>query len=356
MKRSLILILAIFCALSVSAQKRKSKSSKKKKASKVVKMSNTVRNTGFTTDTVPSVIAPVVAVGPKKKAIYSIFQESDESKVQREVSLLKDSIKCAPDYPRVKKEDVVFARRIKRDVYFVEEANKFFVPKTADQNLIYVLLNAIKEDRVDAYQTWNDNTNLLGDLINFTDLMKKTDTYAGLADITQAGESPGLRKKSGLRIIEDWYFDRNRSEFKPYIIAIGLIVPSSAQAIDINNLFGAPNMPPNPTKLDDPAVKLGESGSGMVALFYLNYPTIREQLCKVKVFHSSNKLMTYTFDDVFQIRTFHSMIVEDRNADGIKIGDMQDEAGKNLTGLDKLLESDRKKMSLMQYEQDMWSY
>lgn len=356
-KRSIILMLAIICAVTVvTAQSRKkSKYPKKKKTSYSNVKKNSNQNIGFPKDTVPATPVIVEPVKAAKKPIYSIFQQTEENKFNREVELNKDSIKCAPEYPRVKKEDVVFARRLKRDVYFAEESNKFLVPKSAEQNLLYVLLNAIKENKMDAYQTWNDNSNTLIDLINYNDLMKKTDTYAGLADLTQAGESPGLRRKAGLRLIEDWYFDRNRSEFKPYIVAIGLIVPSTAQAVDINNLFGAPNMPPNPTKLDDPAVKVGEAGSGMVALFYVNYPTVREQLCKTKVFHP-NSVINYSFDDIFQLRYFSSLIIEERNADGGRIGDMKDIKGKNMTGLDKLLEADRVKKSLMQYEQDMWSY
>lgn len=355
-KRSIILILALMCTLTfVDAQSRKSKYPKKKKASSSNVKKSPVQNAGFPVDTIPSTAPVSTPVPVAKKPIYSIFQQNDENKVKRERDLNKDSIRCAPEYPRVKKEDVVFARRLKRDIYFAEESNKFLVPKSAEQNLLYVFLNAIKENRMDAYQTWNDNSNTLIDLIGYNDLMKKTDTYAGLADLTQAGESPGLRKKAGLRLIEDWYFDRNRSEFKPYIVAIGLIVPSAAQAVDINNLFGAPNMPPNPTKLDDPSVKVGEVGSGMVALFYVNYPTIREELCKTKVFHP-NSIINYSFDDIFQLRYFSSLIIEERNADGGRIGDMKDEKGKNMTGLDKLLEADRVKKSLMQYEQDMWSY
>lgn len=290
-----------------------------------------------------------------KKPIYSIFQQAEESKTVRELELNTDSITCAPEFPTLKKEDIIFAKRLKRDIYFVEDANNYFVPKSAEKNFLYVLLNGIKENRIDAYQTWNDNTNSLVDVIGYDDLMKKTDTYAGLADLTQAGESPGLRKKAGLRLIEDWYFDKNRGEFKPYIIAIGLIVPSSAQPVVIDNLFGQPGLPPNPTKLDDPSVKVGEVGSGMVALFYVNYPTVRDQLCKVKVFHP-NEMINYSFDDVFQLRYFNSLIIEERNADGSKIGDMKDVDMKNMTGLDKLLEADRVKKSLMQYEQDMWSY
>lgn len=293
------------------------------------------------------------AIKPKVEPIYSIFQKSEESKKLSENAAGKDSIKCAPEYPRVKKDDVIFAKRLKRDIYFVDEANKYLVPKTASKNFLYVLFKAIEEGKIDAYQAWSDNDGKLIEPISFNDLLARTNQLAGIADLTQTGESPGLRAKAGLRIIEDWYFDINRAEFKPYIIALSVIVPSNAAAIDANTLFGAVPGVSNPTKLDDTSVKIGEAGKGMTSLFYVNYPTIRDQICKNFVFHP-NQNIRYSFDDVFQLRFFSSLIVEETNADGIAIGNKKGIDGKDLTGLDKLLEADRIKRSLIQYEQDMW--
>jgi gliding motility associated protien GldN len=290
---------------------------------------------------------------PKVEPIYSIFQKSEENKKKAENIAGKDSIKCAPEYPRVKKDDVIFAKRIKRDIYFIEEANKYLVPKTASKNFLHVLFKAIEDGKIDAYQAWSDNDGKLIEPINFKDLLARTTQLAGIADITQAGESPGLRNKAGIRIIEDWYFDTNRAEFKPYIIALSVIVPTNAAAIDENALFGTITGVPNPTKLDDPSIKIGEVGKGMTSLFYVNYPTIRDQICKSLVFHP-NQNIRYSFDDVFQLRFFSSLIVEETNADGIALGNKKGIDGKDLTGLDKLLEADRIKRSLIQYEQDMW--
>ena len=142
-----------------------------------------------------------------------------------------------------------------------------------------------------------------------------------------------------MRLIEDWYFDTNRSEFKSFIIAIGFIVPGSAST--------SASVP----KLKDPNVKLGAAGEGMIGLFYVNYPTIRNYICKFNVYHPNEKIR-YSFDDVFQLRYFSSLIVEESNPDGYKLANRPDLK----SGLDKLLEADRIKKSLIQYEQDMWQH
>ena len=104
-------------------------------------------------------------------------------------------------------------------------------------------------------------------------------------------------------------------------------------------------------KLKDPNVKLGEAGADMVGLFYVNYPTIRNYICQFNVYHPNEKIR-YSFDDVFQLRYFSSLIIEESNPDGYKLANRPDLK----SGLDKLLEADRIKKSLIQYEQDMWEH
>lgn len=274
---------------------------------------------------------------PKKAPVYSIFQRADSVKVEREKSLNKAEEDCAPELPKVKSDDVIYTKRIKRDVYFVDPTNRYLVPVDTNKNLLTLLLRGISTGKVEAYQTWNDNTGRVEELIDYNNLLTRTDGLAGLGYALQFSDQE-LLSKCGLRIIEDWYFDVNRSEFKPFIVAVGLIAPSSAAA-SINPLG----------KLKDPNVILGEAGGGMVGLFYLNYPTIRDFLCKHHVFHQNDKVR-YSFDDIFQLRFFSSLIIEEANADGYKLADRPDLK----TGLDKLLEADRIKKSLIQYEQDMW--
>lgn len=275
---------------------------------------------------------------PKVMPIYSIFQKSDSVKLAREKDLGKAPVNCAPELPRVKSDDVIFAKRLTRDIYFADPANRYLTPVDTNRNFLTILLRGLSTEKIEAYQTWNPSTGRVEELIDYNTLLTKSDASAGLGFPLQFSDQE-LLAKCGLRIIEDWYFDTNRSEFKSFIIAIGFIVPGSAAS--------SASVP----KLKDPNVQLGEAGQGMIGLFYVNYPTIRNYICKFNVYHPNEKIR-YSFDDVFQLRYFSSLIIEESNPDGYKLANRPDLK----SGLDKLLEADRIKRSLIQYEQDMWEH
>lgn len=275
---------------------------------------------------------------PKVMPIYSIFQKSEAEKVTREKNLGKTPINCAPELPRVKSDDVIFAKRLTRDIYFADPTNRYLTPVDTNRNFLNVLLRGISTGDIEAYQTWNPSTGRVEELIDYNTLLTKSDASAGLGFPLQFSDQE-LLAKCGLRIIEDWYFDTNRAEFKSFVVAIGMIVPGAASS--------SASVP----KLKDPNVKLGEAGQGMIGLFYVNYPTIRNYICKFNVYHPNEKIR-YSFDDVFQLRYFSSLIIQESNPDDRKIADLPGLK----SGLDKLLEADRIKKSLIQYEQDMWEH
>jgi hypothetical protein len=273
---------------------------------------------------------------PKVAPIYSIFQKSDADKALREKSLTKTDKNCAPALPNVKSDDVIFAKRLTRDIYFADMANRYLTPVDTNRNFLTILLRGIATQKIEAYQTWNPSTGKIEELIDYNSLLNKSDASAGLGFPLQFADQESLAK-CGLRIVEDWYFDTNRAEFKSFIIAIGFIVPGSAANSSMS------------PKLKDPSVKLGEAGEGMVSLFYVNYPTVRNYICQFTVYHPNEKIR-YSFDDIFQLRYFSSLIIEESNPDGYKLANRPDLK----SGLDKLLEADRIKKSLIQYEQDLW--
>jgi gliding motility associated protien GldN len=275
---------------------------------------------------------------PKVMPIYSIFQKSEAEKTLREKDLGKSAKNCAPALPNVKSDDVIFAKRITRELYFVDPANRYLAPVDSNRNFVTLLLRGISTGKIDAYQTWNPNTGRVEELIEYDKLLNKTESQIGLGFPQQFTEQE-LLAKCGLRVVEDWYFDTNRAEFKAFIIAIGFIFPSSA-----TNSSSVP-------KLKDASVKLGETGGGMTSAFWVNYPTIRNYICQFNVYHPNEKIK-YSFDDAFQLRYFSSLIVQESNPDDYKLANRPDLK----SGLDKLLEADRIKKSLIQYEQDMWQH
>lgn len=273
--------------------------------------------------------------------IYTIFQKSEEAKTQREDSLGKSQKECAPALPKVRSDDIIFAKRITRDIYFADPANRFLVPSVMDRNLIDILMKGIQNNDITAYQVYDASVNKLKEPIDtasnaFTSLI---DTKVGQFTPRQYGDMKVLSKMC-LRVVEDWYFDTNRSEFKSFIFAIGLMYAGNDILLPLKS---------DDKDLANPSIKLGEAGAGMTPLFWVNYPTIRDYLCKFRVYNQNEKIR-YSFDDVFQLRYFSSLIIEESNPDGYKLAERPDLK----SGLDKLLEADRIKRSLIQFEQNMW--
>ncbi|MBD3749923.1 MAG: gliding motility protein GldN [Sphingobacteriales bacterium] len=273
--------------------------------------------------------------------IYSIFQKAEEAKTQREDSLGKSQKECAPALPKVRSDDIIFAKRITRDIYFADPANRFLVPSVMDRNLIDILMKGIRNNDITAYQSYDASANKLQEPIDPTLIDTLINTQIGQFTSRQYGDMKGLSKLC-LRIVEDWYFDTNRSEFKSFIFAVGLMYAGR------NVLLGIPKNDAS-KDLSNPGIKLGEAGAGMSPLFWVNYPTIRDYLCKFRVYNQNEKIR-YSFDDVFQLRYFSSLIIEESNPDGYKLAERPDLK----SGLDKLLEADRIKRSLIQFEQNMW--
>src|SRR6476659_2058368 len=93
--------------------------------------------------------------------IYSIFQSAEQDKLKREDSLGKAQKKCAPPLPKVRSDDVIFAKRITRDIYFADPANRYMVPSVMDRNLISILVDRINNHEITAYQTYDASINKL---------------------------------------------------------------------------------------------------------------------------------------------------------------------------------------------------
>lgn len=128
------------------------------------------------------------------------------------------------------------------------------------------------------------------------------------------------------RIMEDWIFDYNYSDFRARIIAI------------------APLWRP----ITESGIELGET-----ALFWLKMDDLRPLLANEEVFNTKNDAARISFDHWFQMRQFNSYIVKESNMYDLDIAfyeEFRDD------GVASLLESDRIKNDLFILEHDLWEY
>ena len=85
-------------------------------------------------------------------------------------------------------------------------------------------------------------------------------------------------------------------------------------------------------------------------LFWVDYGEFRDILAKQQVYNFQNDALRMSLDDVFLKRFFSSRIMRETNPyDNRSIQSYT-------TGIDAVLESDRIKNEIFNYEQDLWEY
>ena len=123
-----------------------------------------------------------------------------------------------------------------------------------------------------------------------------------------------------------WYFDKRQGELKYRLLGIAPVAP------DVNFI-------------DDEEPDL-------VPLFWVFYPHAREILHTAKAFNRKNTHRPISFDHLLNSRRFSSVIYKEDNEQG----DRKVEDYINDNALLQLLESQRIKESIRDFEQDMWNY
>ena len=126
-----------------------------------------------------------------------------------------------------------------------------------------------------------------------------------------------------------WYFDKRQGELKYRILAIAPAAP------DVNFIDS-----------DDEANKVP------IPMFWVFFPEVRDILHDAKSFNNQNSARPISFDHLLNSRRFHGMIYKEENV-------YQDREVKEYiteNALMQLLESERIKDRIRNFEQDMWSY
>lgn len=130
------------------------------------------------------------------------------------------------------------------------------------------------------------------------------------------------------KIVGTWYFDKRQGEMKYRILGI---CPMAVDAL---------------TKLRQ------GSEAEPIELFWVFYPGARDILHKAKAFNEKNSAMPITFDHLLNSRRFTAVIVKEENVYGDRL---IEEYMKDNSQM-QLLEAERIKDKIRNFEQDMWNY
>jgi gliding motility associated protien GldN len=123
-----------------------------------------------------------------------------------------------------------------------------------------------------------------------------------------------------------WYFDKRQSELKYRLIGICPVSPE--------------------------AKEIGAENQDFIELFWVYFPAVREILHDAKAFNNRNSAMPVTFDDLLNSRRFNGEIYKEENV----YGDREIAEYMRENSQMQLIESERVKDKIRDFEQDMWNY
>ena len=284
-------------------------------------------------------------------------------------------------YAPIRQTDVAFSKRIWREIDLREKMNQAFASPKA--RLMDILVEAIQNGELTAYDPTPTKNDPNGD--SFKNILPIDQVMARLGGdsvlVEQYNENNEVvgshyekRDWSGeqvlkFRIKEDWIFDKQRAVFEPRIIGIAPLITPQIPGVDAFDT--APTAPSNQDPFDPFAVPSEEtSNSNQVEqpdlntipvsnfgpqveatpAFWIYFPEARHVLVNKEVVNRNNDATGLSYDDVFIKRLFNSYIIKQSNAEDLRIKDYIND------DIDRLLESERIKKALMDYEQDLWSY
>ena len=131
---------------------------------------------------------------------------------------------------------------------------------------------------------------------------------------------------TGYMIKGYWYFDKRQGEMKYRLQGICPIAPEARDT--------------------------GKEGAQPIELFWIYFPAAREVLDQAFAFNDKNSSMPISFDNLLNSRRFNAVIFQEENV----FGDRRIDSYLKDNAQMELLESERIKDKIRNFEQDMWNY
>ena len=232
-------------------------------------------------------------------------------------------------YDYVREADVFWAKRIWRVIDVREKRNLPF--KYPQQSLAEIIHTAAKNGELTVYDNNAINADQFKQVLSVDDVKKlgqKRDTVMQINPVTLEEESVVQStdfdplKVVKYKIKEDWFFDDKTSTQMCRIIGIAPVM----EDYDASGNY-----------------------RGDMTMYWVYYPDLRPILAKYEVFNPNNDAVRLSWEDLFEARMFESYISKESNVHDRNIQEYA-------TGIDGLLESDKIKQKMFEFEHDLWNY
>lgn len=261
---------------------------------------------------------------------YAFFSETNTRKGAKQ--------KMPLAYENIREEDAMFSEFIWEEIDAREKINRSFIyqsyEETGDQRFFAILMRAIEKDGVVPFSAIDDRFTTPISIDEVNSMLKgslDTQLVQSVLDpnvydttvIYNTNLAPNPDSIYTYRLKEQWIFDSKTSKMYCRIIGIAPIA-----AIQINNKV----------------VKR--------PLFWIYYPEIRASLAKSEVYNPKNISNRITWEELFESRYFNAYIVKSTldNYNDKMLNSIFKDPTK------RLLEGDKIRQRIFDYEQNRWVY
>lgn len=242
-------------------------------------------------------------------------------------------------YENIREDDAVFVVRVWREIDAREKINLPFryaaVEDNGSQRFISILLKAIKDGDVTAFS---------GDDDRFTTPITADEAmsaFGGGSDTVKVYDDEGnvkgyqVRPKATdpdsiykFRLKEEWVFDKESSRLFIRILGVAPVIPYKLSTGDIIANSDRP-------------------------VWWVYYPDLRQTLSKYDVYNPKNLSGGMTWEELFESRMFSSYIVKSTidNPFDLPLSSVYPD-----NTLFRLLQGEKIKDKIFNYEQSLWSY
>ncbi len=240
------------------------------------------------------------------------------------------------NYTPLREADVTWEKRVWRIIDLREKTNQPFyypeMPRGGRKALFDVLKEGIFAGRLNTFSSLSDDFGVPLTFSEAKNVLTKTEEKlierldgSGIYDTTKTTTEIGSNEIIQYMVKEDWFFDKQRSVMDVRIMGI--------------------------CPMKEERTEEGEF-KGYKPLFWIYFPEARQLFANAEVFNRRNDQERRTYEDVFWKRMFSSFIYKESNVYDRAIPEYK---GPGFTA-DGLLESDKIKDEMVNWEHDLWHF